>query len=143
MDGLFMGLFVVTMLVIGGYAMVLDVFKTFIQQLIGCLLITTAGIGICAVMTQTVYNGTNAKLKYRDELREIYQQELPKLDNNLEEISKLNPGANFLINSDSPIATTMTLRSDLIKRMTEAEREAIEAMKLKYEIESSILSMFI
>jgi len=95
------------------------------------------------IPAQTVYYGTEAKLKYRDELRQIYNQELPKLDSNYDQIAKLNPDAAVLVNQDSPIATTMELRTDLIKRMTEAEREAVEALKTKYEIEQSLFSIFI
>jgi len=116
-------------------------------RLLGIVITTILCVGVIGVLmhihTQTVYYGTEAKLKYRDELRQIYNQELPKLDSNYDQIAKLNPNATLLVNQGSPIATTMKLRTDLIKRMTEAEREAVEALKTKYEVEQSLFSIFI
>lgn len=104
---------------------------------------TSLLIFLIALSVQHKYNKVDAKLVFRDELRSLYEEELPKLDENLDKIKELNPDALFLSNQDSPIATTMILRSNLIKRMTQAEREAIEAMKVKFEIENSVFSVFI
>lgn len=104
---------------------------------------TSLLIFLIALSVQHKYNQVDAKLVFRDELRSLYEEELPKLDGNIDKIKELNPNTVILSNHDSPIATTMTLRSDLIKRMTQAEREAIEAMKVKFEIENSVFSVFI
>lgn len=147
MVDLFFGTFVILFIGLAASVLILDALIESEVRLLGRAITTILCVCILGVLihitTQIVYYGTEAKLKYRDELHQIYNQELPKLDGNYDQIAKLNPNATVLVNQDSPIATTMQLRTNLIKRMTEAEREAVEALKLKYEIEQSLFSIFI
>lgn len=105
--------------------------------LVGCSLIFLASLYIAP---NIAYNSHRAEWVHNDMLVEMYEEQLPSFEKDIERFSALNPGAMALENHDTPIATTMRLRADMIRDLTRAKQKAYNARVEMSAIENSIFS---
>lgn len=144
MGNIMFGLVLIYLFVGGlGTALIAGLYSDFRSKIIpfvGVPVVIFLLIMATYLVPNITYNSARAKFVHNNMLVEMYEEELGKLDGGINEVQKLNPDAMLLMNEDTPIATTMKLRAEMIRSLTLAKKKAYDARVAMSEIENSIFS---
>lgn len=80
---------------------------------------------------------TQASVAYSEEFISASKEQLKSFNTDMGLISNLNPEAQLLVNQDSPIASSMRLRSELIRDIKREQKRLIEDKVFLHEVAHS------